>query len=615
MRRAHNLVVAGTLLLGGAAWLHHATRLTTTEQHVTTSMQMRWPVGERALFGVVWQSSTRGFAVQGQPAVDAKANFEGDIALEAVSARGGDTEVALSIVSIAAIDASIGGRAANDLAATRDALVGKHAFLTVSSRGEIKQVRYEAGTTSTAQAALRGLAVQLHFVLPAGDQATWESTEPVPMGEMQQRYTRDGERLVRHAVAFKRLEGRPEQLDGAHGLHGEAVIDVRGGRLTAIDDSEQWTYTPKGDATPFVTTAFSFKLVRKNIGFADLAALSAIPVGEGVAIDAPPVDGDLAHRRDGRLATGVSESTILALIDAQVHGAKFDGQAAVKAAAYLRLHPEATKALVKKFQEKQIGIRGRGFILDLLTQAGDAPAQTAMRDALASVQLVPAERGLMVQRFSFVSSPTPESVRFVEDEYTRAKTTSARGTAQGAATALGALTQHLDQSGNAALANEANARLQSELRTTQDPALLAAIVAGLGNAKRHENVPLIAQAASHEDIRVRSYAAQALRNVDAPDARKALLALTIDKDSTVSSTAFSSLQSQTLGQDEWHDLAARVTSGQTNPDADASLVGLLRVRKDQAGDDATAMLRVLAERNTGGDNDLSTMIRDLMVGS
>lgn len=616
MKRLGSLALATALLLTGGVWLRYATRSSGAQQvSVGSAMQLRWPVGERAVFGVTWQSTTKGFSVRGRPAVDGKAGFEGDIAIEALGTKRGETTLALSIVSVAKLDADISGQAATNLDDMRQALVGPHALLTVSSRGEIKALKFETGTPVPTQAALRALAVQLHFMLPAAGEDTWETSEPVPMGTMRQRYARDGQRLVRHAVAFERLEGRPETLDGAHVLHGEAIVDLADARLTSIHDNQRWSYTPRGDAEPFVTTEFTFKAVRKTIGFADLAALARIDTGDFVTIDKPPTDSDLAHRRDTRLAEGVTVSSILMLVDAQARGAKLDGQAAVKAAAYLRLHPEAAKPLVEKFADGSTDSAGRAFVLDLLTQAGDAPAQEAMRTALGRVQLPSSERGLLVQRFSFLTSPTPESVRFVEEEYTRAKARGSRGTAQGAATALGALAQHLDANGDPALANATNARLQAELQTTQDPAILAAVVAGLGNAKRADNVPLLARVAGHSDSRVRSYAADALRSVDAPEARRALMGLTTDVDPTVSSLAFASLHSQTLDQADWRDLATRVTSGKTNRAADASLVGLLRVRKDEAGDEAIAILRVLAERNGGGDNDLTTMIRELMVRS
>jgi hypothetical protein len=496
-------------------------------------------------------------------------------------------------------------------------MVGPRAFVTLSPRAEVKRIRFEDGTPVFVQSALRALAVQMHFVLPAEDERSWDAAEPVPLGRMQQHYERDGGRLARRAVSFERLEGRPEHLDGRNALTGGAVVEIDNGRLASITDDESWSYTPAGDAAPFVTTEFSFHMSRRAAEVADVAALQAkLPSNDGSPLDAQPADGDLQHRRDGRLADGVSVESMLALVDAEVRGARLDGPAAVKAAAYLRLHPEASAALVAKYADNAIGMRGRGFILDLLTQAGDGPAQAAMRKALSlpGVTLSPGDRGLLVQRFSFLTAPDPASVRYIEDEYLRAKTAGERGTAQGAATSLGALVQHLDDRGETALARQLNDRLQSELRATHDPAIQAALVAGLGNARRAENVTLIASLATNDDARVRAHAASALRAVDSADARKALLQMTGDHDSNVSSLAFASLQQQSLARDDWKQLATLVTDGHTNAAADASLVGLLRAHKDEAGADGIAMLHVLERRNVGGDNDLANMIRAALGG-
>ena len=75
------------------------------------------------------------------------------------------------------------------------------------------------------------------------------------------------------------------------------------------------------------------------------------------------------------------------------------------------------------FQKPGMSSNGRAFICDLLSSAGTPEAQAALRDALGSDAALsdPERYPAMLQRFSFVMKPTPETTTFLETQMAAGK--------------------------------------------------------------------------------------------------------------------------------------------------------------------------------------------------
>jgi HEAT repeat protein len=309
----------------------------------------------------------------------------------------------------------------------------------------------------------------------------------------------------------------------------------------------------------------------------------------------------------------MSLAKVLDVVGEYESGARPEHEFLVRAAAFLRLHPEAIPNVVARFRDPALTVRGRGFILDVLVEAGSGPAQKGMREVLQMPQ-ASARRtdfAMLVQRFTFVREPDAESVAFLEKTYAAHKTDADLASAQGTAVALGAVVKHLAAMHEDAAAREVNERLRAELRAAPGPALRAALVSALGNAARPEDVPDISAAAGDPDGRVRNEAAHALRSVDSQDARRTLLTMVTDSSAAVATQAFGSLSQQTLSDSDWRALSDVAASGKSPFSSDPALVNLVRSRNPPSGEQRRILTALLA-RNYGGDNDLPVIIRGLL---
>jgi hypothetical protein len=441
--------------------------------------------------------------------------------------------------------------------------------------------------------------------------------ERAAVGTARVQYRRDGEQLHRSLRAFESLDAVPDPaLDGQQALSGGArlVLDEEGA-LESLTDQGDVRYTRRGATEPALAAGWSFTLERLRQERFDAAALRARAQTPEQAFSQPVADAELGTRRDARLAQGLSVDSLLQDIHGFEAGQRPSHELLVKAGAFLRLHPEACVELVRRFQSPELSVKGRGLILDMLAQAGDGPAQAAIRSALETpaAQERPRDFSILAQRFTFVVAPEPESAEFLVRQLDRARGAGDVTSAQGAAVALGSTVRRLTELGQEDAARRYGARLRHELEYARDPGMQRGLLAALGNAARVEDVDAIrAHAGSNEPL-VRDQVASSLRHLNTPAARETLLALATDAHATVAISVFSSLRTQTLEARDWATLARVVQSGKTPIAADAALLTLVREKREAAGPHGDAILAVLLARNGGGDNDLADVIRQMLA--
>ncbi|MBS2025003.1 MAG: HEAT repeat domain-containing protein [Deltaproteobacteria bacterium] len=583
-------------------------------------LRVRWPAGVRTIYGVEWTARTHGLVAPTQLEQAKRLAFEAEtqaeIAVDGLGEAGGEMELALSYASVKTFDFRMAGRSATtDAGKAGESLRGQRALLRVSDRGELRSIAFEPGTSPEVKSALKALAQELGFTLAPGGEQQWEAEEPVSLGVLQVRYTRHGEVVQRTPVAFKSLDAVRGALDGKQELEGGASVRVDDQGLAAILDTESWSYTRRGMNEPSIATAFEFKLERLRTETIDPLAIraalgKALPQPLGKAI----VDDGLAARRDARLAEKMSAEKLVTFISDYDRGAKPEHGLFTSAGAFLRLHPEELPGLVERFQDKGTGSKGRGFVLDLLAEAGDAKAQGALVQALGSkaARADSKEYGMLVQRLAFVGEPTPETAKYLEDELARAKRSSDVETQQGAATALGAMANRMIDAGRKDEARAALEELRGQLRDATSNEVRLGLLAGLGNGAQAEDVPALNEFAASDDPKVRSQVASSLRAINDPGARETLLKLAADGSAGVASSAFAALNQQKLGGDEWGLIASLVNAGKIVTGADANLINLVRLHRREAGPLGDQILRALLARNSAPDNDLGSTIRGML---
>jgi hypothetical protein len=623
--RAHTKIAAVALLaVIGVLALVFRGKLPESRQpapgEARRAQRLAWPDGKRFTYAVSWRGRTGGEVAPGpdgkaSQVLTMDASLDGELALERASARGGHTVVALAWTRVDKVSFSMQGHeTGGDAAQVQAALAGQTAFLDVDEHGQIHDIGFPADMPPASRSTLRSVALELGYTLPEAESAEWDAVERDSLGDIQVHYRAAGAELLRQPVVYRQLDAARGQLDGKQELSGGAVIALDdSGVPVSIDEAVKVVYTrPKGTA-PAVQSQWSFKLRRTGEarGTAGLAAAAAR--AQVQPLRARVADPDREKRRDQHLAEKMSLDQMMLAFERFERGTRAGGQFVIKAAAWLRLHPEQLPLLAKRFQDSDLTVKGRGLILDVLAQTGTPAAQGAMREALGSeaAHAKPRDFSLLAQRFSFVLAPDRASIEFLEKEYEAANRSAVVQAAQGTAVALGAVVRRLDAQKDHALADQVSEKLRADLRQAQTPELRGALVAALGNAARREAVPDLVAVASDADVRVRDQVASALRSVDSPEARAGLLSLVADSSGAVATSALGSLRKQSLQDDDWRALRDLATSGRTPASSDTAMVELVRA-KGQGRAEGRQILGKLLERNDSPDNDLPVIIRSLL---
>lgn len=630
--KTKHMVVASlaTALLGGLAWMALDDKVPGAGEQPAASaaheaLRFPWAEGVRHVYALHWSSHTSGLIAPAQAGqgdsramrFQAETAIEGEVVVEGLGTTPQGPRAAVSYGSLSHFGFKLQGQdAVQDEAKVMHELSGHPAFVTFNTSGEPVALAFEPDVPAATQSALRSLVAQLHWTLPTAGATEWSATERSSVGTWRVRYERDGARLHRTPVSFESLDSIPgSTLDGQQDVQGDTrlVLDSTGA-LASLTEQLELGYTRPGTSEPALRAGWTFALEQSSQERYDAAPLLARAQTPSRPFSQPITDAELGARRDARLAQNVSLESLLLDIDHFEAGQRPSHELVVKAGAWLRLHPEGDVELVRKFQSPTLTLKGRGFLLDLLVQAGDAPAQAALRAALETpaAQTSPSDFSLLVQRFTFVTAPQPESVEFLVHQLDLARDTRDVASAQGAAVALGSTVRRLEEMGQADAARRYDTLLRDALADAREPGAQRGLLAALGNAARVEDVDAIRAFAGSEEPLVRDQVASSLRHLDTPAARDTLLSLATDTQSVVAISAFASLRTQTMESGDWSRLVEQVEAGKTPVSADAALLELVRAKRQNAGAQGDAILVALLARNTGGDNDLGTLIRQML---
>jgi HEAT repeat protein len=266
--------------------------------------------------------------------------------------------------------------------------------------------------------------------------------------------------------------------------------------------------------------------------------------------------------------------------------------------------------MVTLFEDARMNPRGRAQILDLLAGTGTPKAQEAMRAALESPD---ARAGghfdMLMQRFSLVSRPTPESIAFVEQTMREASGGAPR---MAASYAMGAIAGNALRAGDETAGPRYGTEMLGSLASARSPDEKRAVVAGLGNLGWTGAVPKLRELAHDGDPSTRAAAAWSLRKTDTPEAREALLDLASDSSPEVEDRALEAMAAlPSLDADDLASLSHAVARGATSPQADSSLLSLLTAHTD-GGEPVASMLRVLLARNDA-DKHMAAEIRHALA--
>jgi hypothetical protein len=485
--------------------------------------------------------------------------LEGTLSMEAAAAPGGGERWVLLVEAVRSVPA--GARSDAEAARSADAelaqtLAGRIAVLERERPDEAARISFRRDVPRAARRWLAALAARLAFPRGRTGATRWEGSEEG--GRVRVTYRREpgGSLLVERATR----EGS--------GVQGGGVVHLAAGGVPRQIEHHERSEAGWGTVESTLRLTLTGRDPVPSEG-----RLPAPPDLEPFAPD-PAAEAAEAEREVGRrFADGLTIGTMEAAIVGYGRGIALPKGMLLRMTGLLVAHPELAPRLVSWLASGKVAPRGRVLIADLLSSAGHATAQAALRAALTepSAREHPEAFAQMLQRFAFFDRPEPASAALVQEERRRS-----RGTLAGRAAlyTLGSVVNRLYAAGRPEAARyERYLREEGRRARTDDDRI--AWLAGLGNLGRSENVDLIAPHAASPKASLREQVAQSLRKMTAPAARALLLSLARDAESGVAVRALESLFLHPASPAELDTLAASVRAGALHWRARAALAGHL----------------------------------------
>jgi hypothetical protein len=269
--------------------------------------------------------------------------------------------------------------------------------------------------------------------------------------------------------------------------------------------------------------------------------------------------------------------------------------------ALVELNPAFCDALGALFERSDRGGRTQAVILDVLANAGTEKSQATMRALLDKRDAKQHESfASLVQRFSMVDRPTPETGRWVANQFRDATREKNRDKRLASAYALGSVADRLRSSGDGAEARKHTDELRDAMKHAEDDMILAYLVTALANTDAPELGQWLGGYASHPSADVRASVAAALDEPPTPEATRILLELAGDPNKLVQSQAIRALRRHTLSAANLRLLAGYASAGRFHP---TNLRALLDMIKPSRMTEPVATRELLAALLAAGVDD------------
>jgi len=486
----------------------------------------------------------------------------------------------------------------------------REAFIEVTDRGEIVAMWFEKTAPPTFRSVMESVIPTIAVRAPETNDLMWSAEEQTPLGKAQAFYVADESAPLtakRSRAAYLGLKAfAMGPAPGKPDLQSDGLVKLaEAGHVESVSTDESITVND-GGADPRFSATVKVQLQLKHITKFEPAAIAFTKgrfeeVRPGEVLTGEQVQRKMWEAMVGSMTLSDVESGIATYA---MRGISPQEGWLTRAVLLLKMNPAYAARLSDMFQKPGMSSDGKAFICDLLSSAGTPAAQTAMRDALSSEAAhADADRYPgMLQRFSFVKEPTPETMAFLE-----ARLDADKGNDRlAAARSLGAAAGHLRSAGKDYAGY--NGKLLAGLKNAASPEEKRAMVGSLGNVGAPENIPVLAEMTQDESPDVRRAVARAMRKNDAPEARNVLFDLVNDSDVSVGQAALSTLAEQTLEGDDVDRLEQTITAESFNTGLDQSVVSLLsKMPKDEGA--RTRMLDAILART----RDARTAARVRMV--
>jgi hypothetical protein len=242
-------------------------------------------------------------------------------------------------------------------------------------------------------------------------------------------------------------------------------------------------------------------------------------------------------------AAGVSAEDVLAYARQVAQSGFVDDhrERFYRALGRMRIEPELAIRVGSMLEKTKKGGPGRGYLFDLLANAGTAEAEAELVRRLQT-QEQDQELVDFVMRLGFVRHPSDLSGTFTLGLMRRRFVSPPDHLTENLALAAGTLSLRLSQNG--ALSGAAILRfLEDRLERAEDMQTIALMLRALANTRSDGVTPHALRHAKHRETRVRSAAALALRFSSGSTVAGTLEALVRDPERIVQASALTALQS------------------------------------------------------------------------
>ena len=579
------------------------------------AFRFRFPAGDVYTYDFTFESDQVLAAPRkGGTPIDGSLALSGELRLRSYGAVDGKYRLGVSLPRLDKHQLRFQGEDVLDQAEADRTFGEREAFVEVTHRGEITTVWFEKNAPPTFRSVMETVIPAIAVVAPESNDTMWSAEEPTPLGKAQTFYVSDGSPLTarRNRASYSGLRAfAMAPAPGTTDLTSDGSVELsEAGHLESLTTEESIT-VKDGDPDPRFTASLNVSLRKKSVTRFDAHAIAFTKgrfeeVKPGEVLSGEQLTRKMWQDMVGEMTLSDVEQGIASYA---LSGLSPQEGWMTRAVLLLRLNPAYAARLADLFQDPGTNANGRAFICDMLASAGNPEAQAAMRDALSSdaARVDPERYPGLLQRFSFVKEPTPETMAFLDS----VMSTSSGVDRLAAAHSLGAAAGHLRTTGGDYAPH--NAKLIDNLKNAGSADERRAMVGSLGNVGAPENVPVLAEMTSDEHPEVRRAVARAMRKVDAPEARDVLFDLIGDTDLGVGEAALATLGDQTLGKEDLERLESSVTSAGFNPALDQQVVSLLSGEgKDEAArnrmldailartSDARTAARVRMVRGSGG---------------
>lgn len=521
-------------------------------------------VGDRHVYELAWHAeATRTSASAG---VSGALTLEGDLAVSVLSAGPEGTRLSLSLLRVGAAELRV---QTEPVAIDPAMLTGLRAEILVGSDGDVRRAFFDPDSPPIFRELMTGVIARLDL----------RGAEP----DAAAREIRSGHGLVEatyHAVSknvITRELRRVVRFDTAPGITVDASALLAEGRIELDDDRVPVVIELHDGATlpgeQGLVADDRFSLVRTRVDRAPAHALV-----EPIEID-PNAGPDLeasAREMDRQYAAGYQMQDLSIALTVASGGLQPSTGEFSRAAAFLRAWPEHAEQLVPMIAAADEG--GRQLAFDMLSAAGTPQAQAAMREVMSLPQWASwPERVVLVQRFAFVAEPTVASAELLLSMLDEAALGGDHELCRATMHPLGVVASRVD---DLWLAERIHSRLVA-FADDDDAFMRAGAIAGLGNARRLDDVPRLLVAMGDDDSSVRVEAASAMRFWVMPNTTTALLDALADENPAVGSVALDVLRKRHFEGEADPALAERARDGRYNPQIENAVASSLVDHSDR----------------------------------